>query len=123
MFKGLSNFAGLMKQAREIQARAEEMKARLSELRIEGSAGGGMVTVVVTGDQKLTDCRIEEALLADGDREMIEDLIVSAVNQALDSAKEAAAQEMQGLAGNLELPGLGEALSNLGLGDGSTPLS
>jgi hypothetical protein len=116
MFKGLSNLAGLMKQAREMQSRAAEMKERLAGLRIEGTAGGGMVTVEVTGDQRVTGCRIEPSLFASGDREMVEDLLLAAVNQALDRSREAAASEMQALAGGLDLPGMNEALSSLGLG-------
>jgi DNA-binding YbaB/EbfC family protein len=116
MFQGLSNFANLMKQAREIQGRAAEMKERLARLRVEGSAGGGLVVVEVSGDQRLLACRIDPDLIASGDRELLEDLIVSAVNQALDQAREATAAEVQELAGGLQLPGLADAFSNLGLG-------
>lgn len=116
MFQGLSNFANLMKQAREIQGRAADMKDRLARLRVEGSAGGGMVVVEASGDQRLLACRIDPDLLAGGDRELLEDLLVSAVNQALDRAREATAAELQELAGGFSLPGLADALSNLGLG-------
>ncbi len=118
MFQGFSNIAGLMKQAREMQSRAAEMKERLAQLRVEGSAGGGMVTAEAAGDQRVTACRIEPSLLSGGDRELLEDLILSAINQALDKAREAAANEMQSLAGGIDLPGMKEALANLGLGDG-----
>ena len=117
MFKGLSNIAGLMKQARDIQSRAAEMKDRLSQLRVEGTAGGGMVVAEVSGDQRLLACRIEPSLLASGDRELIEDLVTAAVNQALDRSREAAAEEMQRLAGGFDLPGLKETLSQMGLGN------
>lgn len=116
MFKGLSNIAGLMKQAREIQGRAAEMKERLAQTRVEGTAGGGMVVVEASGDQRLTACRIEPSLIASGDREMLEDLFLSAANQALDKSREAAAAEMQNLAGGFDIPGLGDALQNLGGG-------
>jgi DNA-binding YbaB/EbfC family protein len=116
MFKGLADIAGIMRQAREIQARAAEMKERLSQLRVEGTSGGGMVAVEATGDQRLTACRIEPSLFESGDRELVEDLVLAAANQALDKAREAAAAEMQNLAGGLDLPGVSEALENLGLG-------
>jgi DNA-binding YbaB/EbfC family protein len=114
MFKGFNNVANLMKQAREIQGRTAEMKGRLAEIRVEGAAGGGMVVVEASGDQKITACRIEPTLMSSGDREMIEDLVVSATNQALDKAREKAAEEMQQLASGFEFPGLSEALEQLG---------
>jgi DNA-binding YbaB/EbfC family protein len=114
MFKGLSNLAGLMQQARAMQAKAAEMKERLARLRVEGTAGGGMVSVEASGDQRLVALRIEPSLLASGDREMLEDLILSAANQALDKSREAQKNEMQQLAGGLDLPGVGDALSSLG---------
>ena len=121
MFKGLSNIAGLMQQAREMQSRAVEMKARLSELRVEGTAGGGMVAVEATGDQRITACRIEPSLVSSGDREMLEDLVLSAVNQALEKSREAAAAEAQNLVGGLDVPGLGAALKSLGLDGQGAP--
>lgn len=120
MFKGLSNLAGLMRQAREIQGRAAEMKERLADLRVEGSAGGGMVVVEASGDQQIQRCRIEASLLTGGDQELLEDLVVLAVNQALDKAREAAAAEVQQLAGGLDLPDLNQALSSFGLGGSSS---
>jgi hypothetical protein len=120
MFKGLSNIAGLMKQAREMQGRAAEMKSRLAQLSVEGTAGGGMVVVEASGDQRLTACRIEPTLLASGDREMLEDLFLAAANQALDKVREAAAVEMQSLTSGFDIPGLGDALKGFGLGGPGT---
>lgn len=120
MFKGFSDVANLMKQAREIQGRASEMKTRLAQVRVEGTAGGGMVVVEASGDQKITGCRIEPSLLAGGDQEMLEDLMVSAANQALEKAREAAANEMQQLAGGLDFPGLSEAMEKIGNPRGTT---
>ncbi len=117
MFKGLGNLASLMKQAQEMQGRMGEMKESLADIRVQGSAGGGMVTIEASGQQSILGCRIDETLLEAGDREMLEDLLVGAVNQALEKAKEAAAQEMAKVTGDLNLPGLGDALSKMGLGD------
>src|SRR5690606_17869437 len=99
------------------------MKESLSELKVEGSSGGGMVTVVATGSQRVTRVTIEESLVVAGDREMIEELITSATNQALEKAKQAAAEEMSKMAGDLEIPGIGDALARFGMGglDGTGP--
>lgn len=117
MFKGLGQLASMMKQAQEIQGRMKEMQEALRRLKIDGSAGGGMVTVEMNGQQQLLSCRIEQSLIDSKDREMIEDLVVAAVNQGLDKVKQAAADEMGKLAGGLDVPGLNDALSQLGLGE------
>lgn len=116
MLRGLGNVAKLMGSMGEIQSRMEAMKASLSELKVEGSSGGGMVTVVATGSQRVTRVTIEESLVVAGDREMIEELITSATNQALEKAKQAAAEEMSKMAGDLEIPGIGDALARFGMG-------
>ena len=116
MFQGLSNLASLMRNAQELQAKAGQMQDRLAELRVEGAAGGGMVRIEASGAQQITSIMIEESLLETGDRELLEDLLVSATNQALDQAKQLAAQEMSGLAEGLGLPGLEDALSKFGMG-------
>ena len=118
MFKGLGNLAGMLKQAQEMQGRMAKMQEELAQVRVEASAAGGMVTVEASGQQKILSIRIEPSLLDDSDCEMLEDLLVSATNQALDKAKEAAAAELGKLTGNMVIPGLGDALSQLGLGGG-----
>lgn len=120
MLKGLGNLASLMKQAQEMQGRMSEMQERLGRMKVEGSAGGGMVVVEANGQQRILGVRVEESLLNSGDKEVLEDLLVAATNQALEKAKEAAAREMSEIAGGLNVPGLDEALSKLGL-DGSGP--
>lgn len=118
MFKGLGQLASLLKNANEIQGRMQEMHESLKRLRLEGSAGGGMVTVEMNGQQQVLSCRIEESLFASGDREMIEDLVVAACNQALEKVREAAALEMSRIAGGMDMPGLGEALAKFSGGSG-----
>lgn len=121
MFKGLGQLASLLKNAGAIQERMQAMQENLKRLRIEGSAGGGMVTVEMNGQQQVLSCRIEESLFASGDREMVEDLTVAAVNQALDKARLAAVDEMNRLGGGLDVPGIGEALAKFGgAGSGAT---
>jgi len=89
----------------------QQIQENLKRLRIAGSAGGGMVTIEMSGQQQVLSCTIEESLVASGDREVIEDLVVAAVNQALDKVRQASAEEMSKLAGGLDVPGLGEALA------------
>ncbi len=116
MFKGLGNIAGMMKSAQQLQERMGAMNDSLADVRVEGTAGGGMVTIEATAQQKIIGCQIEEAIFAAGDREMIEELVVSAVNQALEKAKQAQAEEMSRMAGDLNIPGLGEAMQKFGMG-------
>lgn len=116
MLRGLGNIAKLMGSMGEIQSRMEAMKQTLSELKVEGSAGGGMVTVIATGTHRITQVRIEESLLVSGDREMIEELVAAATNQALEKARQVAAEQMSQMAGDLEIPGIGDALSRFGFG-------
>ena len=115
MLKGIGNLASIFKQAQQFQGRMSEFQENLGQLRVEGQAGGGMVTVEASGHQKILNIRVEESLLESDDREMLEDLLVAAVNQALDKAKQAATEEMSKMTGDMNLPGLNEALSKLGL--------
>jgi hypothetical protein len=105
----------IMRQAQEMQGRAAEMQDRLGKLHVEGTAGGGLVTVSATGQQKILGVTVDASLLADGDKEMLEDLIVAAVNQALDKAKSLAAEEMAKLTGNMNIPGMEDVMSKFGV--------
>jgi DNA-binding YbaB/EbfC family protein len=116
MFKGISNFASILKEAQQIQGRAQEMQAKLGQLRVEGSAGGNMVVVQASGLQRILGVKIEPSLVKDSDVEMLEDLLVSATNQALEKAAQASADEMAKMTSQLQLPGLSEMMSKLGLG-------
>jgi nucleoid-associated protein EbfC len=116
MFKGLTNFAAILKEAQQIQGRAEEMQAKLGQLRVQGSAGGGMVVVEASGLQRILSIKIEPSLLEGSDSEMLEDLLVSATNQALEKGAQAAADEMAKMTSNLQLPGLNDMMAKLGLG-------
>jgi DNA-binding YbaB/EbfC family protein len=119
MLKGLGNLANLMKSAQQLQDRLETMNNSLAEIRVEGSAGGGMVAIEATAQHRIVGCRIEESLMTSGDREMIEELVVAATNQALEKAKQAQAEAMSRMAGDLNIPGLGAALSRFGIGGGA----
>ncbi len=119
MFKELGSLANLMKNAQAITGKMQDMRDKLGERRITGSAGGGMVSVEFTGHSQMLACRIDPTLFQTGDREMLEDLITSATNQALEKVKQVAAEEMGQVTEGLNLPGLGDALSKFGLGGGS----
>ncbi len=118
MFKGLGNLASLMKQAQEISSKMGAVQEQLADIKVEGTAGGGMVTVEANGHQKILSMRIEQSLLDDKDKEMLEDLVLAATNQALEKAKQAAGEQMKGLTGDADIPGLDEALEKFGLGGG-----
>lgn len=116
MFKGLGNLTGMLQQAREMQEKMAAAKERITQLRVEGTSGGDMVRVTATGDLHIQKLHIDPAILASGDRELIEDLITAAINQALSKAKDAAAREMSEVAGSMNIPGMQEALSKFGIG-------
>lgn len=114
MFNGLGNIMQMIQQAQQISGKVDALKEKLAQLRLTGTAGGGMVTVEMDGQSRVTQCQIDPTVFQTGDREMLEDLIVAACNQAAEKVKAAAANEMSQLAGGM--PGIAEALSKLGLG-------
>lgn len=100
------NFKELMQQAQGLQAKITALQEELAEKTVIGSAGGDMVKVEASGTQEIISLEIEEQVLSSGDAELLEDLIVAAVNDALKKSKELAAQEMSKLTGGLRIPGL-----------------
>jgi DNA-binding YbaB/EbfC family protein len=111
MFKQIANIAQLMKQAQAMQGRFQDLKARLEEIRVTGSAGGGLVEVDAAGDQRIVAVRIREDALARGSGSL-EEFVVIATNEALDRAKQAAAELMQSATG--DLGPLGDMFPQLG---------
>lgn len=111
MFKGLSDLANLMKNAGAIQGRMQELQQRLQNVRIEGSAGGGLVVVQVNGQQQLLSCEIDPRVTSSGDRAMLQQLIVAAVNEAQNKARQLLADEMGKLGG--DVPGMSDMLQRL----------
>ncbi len=104
MFKGLGQLASLFQNLPRIQAEFEGLQQRLGQLVAEGDAGGGMVKVRVNGKLEVLACSISDELLRMNDKEMLEDLICSATNQALDRARQQAVQETGKLAQGFGLP-------------------
>lgn len=106
-----SNFdlGGLLKQAQALQERLASAQEDLAKRSVEGTAGGGMVTAVVNGRLEVTSVRIDPALLVDPDREMLQDLVVAAVNAGIHAAQRMMGEEMGKIGGGLglKLPGMG----------------
>ena len=95
----LPDLGSLLAQAREVQKRIADVQRELARRTAEASAGAGLVTAVASGDLRIREVRIDPELLARGDAEMIQDLVVSAVNAALDAARRLAQEELQRAAG------------------------
>ncbi|MFN2196441.1 MAG: YbaB/EbfC family nucleoid-associated protein [Anaerolineales bacterium] len=98
--KGMGQ-GGMMQQLQKLQEQLMEAQAKLAEEIITGTSGGGAVKVSVTGDQRVTSIEIEPELLEDGDVEMLQDLIMAAMNTALDESRNLAAERLGPLAGGL----------------------
>ncbi|RMH32538.1 MAG: YbaB/EbfC family nucleoid-associated protein [Nitrospirae bacterium] len=101
-----SNMGNLLKQAQAMQERIGKLQAEAANKVVEASAGGGMVTVSVTGAMQVANITIDPEVLKAEDREMLQDLLVAATNEALRKAKEMMAEEMKALTGGLGIPGL-----------------
>ncbi len=99
------NMDKIMKQAQKMQAQMAKIQDELASENVEGSAGGGMVTVTANGQGDIVLVRIEPEVAGD-DVEMLEDLVLAAVNEALRKSKELANSRMGQVAGNLGIPGL-----------------
>jgi hypothetical protein len=107
--KGIPNMGNIMKQAQQLQAKMAKIQEELSEKTVEASAGGGMITVVANGKQELISIHIEKEVIDPDDPEMLQDLVLAAVNDALTRAKDMMNQEMGKLTKGInipELPGL-----------------
>ena len=97
------NIQKMMQQAQQMQ---ERLQKQMSEMRIEASSGGGMVTVIVNGHKHVQSIAIDPEVVSRDDVEMLQDLIVAALNDAHRKVDEALASQMQGLMGGLRLPGM-----------------
>lgn len=113
MFKGLANIASLMQQAKDMGGKMQGISEQLKTQRATGTAGGGMVEVEVNGLGEVLHVKIEPTLIEKGDREMIEDLLPAAFNQASAKAKQMHAEAMQAITAGLNVPGLNEAIADM----------
>jgi DNA-binding YbaB/EbfC family protein len=106
---GLGNLAGmgnLMKQVQEMQGKLAEIEEELAAKSVEGSAGGGMVTVVANGRQEIRAVTVDPELLNPEELDMLQDMIVAAANQALDASRELRVEKVSALTGGMKIPGL-----------------
>lgn len=102
----MKDFGNIFKQAQQVKAELERLQGEAASKRVEGTAGGGMVTVTADGRGEIVAVKIDPEVAAANDREMLQDLIVAATNEALRKARELMNAEMARLAGGMGLPGL-----------------
>jgi len=100
----MAGFGDMMKQAQKVKAEMERIQAEVAAKTVEGSAGGGMVTVVASGKGELLRVKIDPEVVRGDDLEMLQDLVTAAANDALQKARELLTKEMGRLAGGLGLP-------------------
>ncbi len=102
----MKNIGSIMKQAQKMQAQIAKVQEELAKKTIEASSGGGMVSVVVNGKQEVVSIKIEPEVIDSNDKEMLQDLVVAAVNEALRKSQEMVSEEMSKITGGLQIPGL-----------------
>ncbi len=103
----MSNMTDIFKQAQALQSKLADLQAQAEKKTAEASAGGGMVTAVVNGKLQVLSIRIEPAVFESGDREMLQDLVVAATNEAIRKVQQLMADAMSEATGGFKLPGLG----------------
>jgi DNA-binding YbaB/EbfC family protein len=100
------SMANLQRMAMQMQQAIERVKQELAETQVDGTAGGGVVKAVVTGDQKLVSVTIDPSAVDPADVDMLQDLIVAAVNEALRAARDLGDAKMAAVTGGMRLPGM-----------------
>lgn len=95
-----------LKQAQQLQKRMEQMQEELESLTVEGSAGGGAVTATITGKMQVLSIVIAPEVVDPGDVELLQDMVLAAVNDGLHRAEEAVGKRMASITGGLKIPGL-----------------
>lgn len=100
------NMQKMMRQMQKMQADLARVQAELEEMTVEGTAGGGVVTVVVNGHQDVQEIKIQPEAVDPEDVEMLEDLILAAVNDGLRKSRELSASEIEKVTGKLNIPGM-----------------
>jgi nucleoid-associated protein EbfC len=106
MAKGIGGMGNLLKQAQEMQSRMAKIQEELAQKTVDGSAGGGMVQVTVNGQLALTAIKIDPTVINSEEKEMLEDLIMAAINDGMHKARDMASTEMSKITGGLKIPGL-----------------
>ena len=117
MFQGLGNLSSLWKQASQLSGQFEKLGEELKKRQTTGTSGGGMVEIELNGALEVLRCKIDPQLVAGGDRELLEDLLVAAMNQAVTKGRQLHTDALKEITGGLQLPGIREALEKIsGLG-------
>ncbi len=106
MSKGIGGMGNLLKQAQEMQARITKVQEELAQKTVEGSAGGGMVQVTVNGQLNVNTVKIDPTVINAEEKEMLEDLILAAVNDGMRKARDLASNEMSKITGGFKIPGM-----------------
>jgi DNA-binding YbaB/EbfC family protein len=105
-FGGMGNMGNIMKQAQKMMEQAKKAEEELAGARVEGSSGGGMVKVLATGAGEVLEVTIDPEVVDPQDVEMLQDLVVTAVREAIEKATALRADRMKDLTGGLSIPGL-----------------
>jgi DNA-binding YbaB/EbfC family protein len=100
----MADFLGLMKQAAELKSKMEAMQSELDQVEVEGTSGGGLVTVKLSGKGEMKTVRIDDSLLKPSEKEVVEDLLIAAHADARRKAEAVMQEKMQTVAGGLPLP-------------------
>lgn len=103
---GKGGLGDMMKQVQKMQARMAEVQEELALLKVEGSAGGGMVKVVANGRQEILSLTINPEVINPDEAELLQDMILAAVNQARDRASELQSEKMSAITGGMKIPGM-----------------
>jgi len=102
----MKNMNKLMKQAQQMQSKMTQLQEEMGEKTVEATAGGGMVKVVANGKQQVLSIQVEKEVVDPEDVEMLQDLIVAAVNEALSRSQAMVNEEMSKLTGGMNIPGM-----------------
>lgn len=100
------NLGNIMKQAQALQEQMAKIQEQAASKTAEATAGGGMVTVTANGALQVVSVKVDPEVIKSGDVEMLQDLVVAAANEALRKAREMVAEDMKGLTGGMQIPGL-----------------
>lgn len=106
MEEKMKGFNQMMKQAQEMQAKVLRVQKEVESQTVEAEAGGGMVKVMANGKQRVVEIKIDPEVVDPEDIDMLQDLVMAAVNKAMDNAQEMVAQAINKVTGNLKIPGL-----------------
>jgi len=104
--KGMPNMGNMLKKAQEHQEKMAKLQEELGDKTVEASSGGGMVAVVANGKQEIVSIKIDSEVVDANDVEMLEDLVLAAINDALYQAKQMVSEEMSQLTGGVKIPGI-----------------